>query len=214
MRSDDLGESQDQGNAGTRNKNALVTQLVEAHQDEVIDLDAEEDMDEAWVPEDNTFDLSVEEDEEKPKPALQLKYKGFSIYGRCLCIVVEPWPPKRSMSRAPQESGGISSEKYKQKPIAQSLPTTIARAKIPLFLADDNDAVPDDVQRSKPVTNSWDDVDVEMWDDNDSDTENGGMMAFSQALNMAGDSRPGAMEDDNEMEGVVLFSDADEVRQL
>jgi len=34
-----------------------------------------------------------EEEEEKPKMELQLSYQGFSIFGRCLCVVVEPYPP-------------------------------------------------------------------------------------------------------------------------
>ncbi|EEB92883.1 hypothetical protein MPER_08541 [Moniliophthora perniciosa FA553] len=47
------------------------------------------------------FTLVPDDEEEKPKPILKLKYQGFNIFGHCLCIVVEPWPPIRTPSRAP-----------------------------------------------------------------------------------------------------------------
>lgn len=34
------------------------------------------------------------DEEEKPKPIMKLKYQGFSIGGRCLCVIVEPYPPR------------------------------------------------------------------------------------------------------------------------
>ena len=47
------------------------------------------------------IELDVDEEEAKPKPTLQLTYQGFNIFGRCLCVVVEPWPPIRVASRPP-----------------------------------------------------------------------------------------------------------------
>ncbi|KAF5363927.1 hypothetical protein D9756_000477 [Leucocoprinus leucothites] len=213
---DDSDVTETDGSA-TKKKERVV-EIVDIDQDEdMIDLNAEEDTDEddeSWRPRKDTFGLPADEEEEKPKPALQLKYKGFCIYGLCLCIVVEPWPIIRSSTRPPQELGGIASKKSTDK--QTSVPpasTTIARSKTPLFLADE-DVDPDETQSQKPdpVTNPWDDL--ETMESSDDDSEVGGMMAFSQALNLAGDSRPGAVEDDDEMEGTVLFGDADEVRQL
>jgi len=156
------------------------------------------------------FDLPVDEEEEKPKPTLQLKYKGFGIYGQSICVVVEPWPVVRSENRTIQELGGISSRK---STLQQSTSTIAPRAKTPLFLADDNEMDHGvEHRQSSPTTNPWDDL--ETMEDTDDDSEVGGMMAFSQAINLAGDNRPGAAEDEDEMEGAVLFGDADEARQL
>lgn len=173
------------------------------------------DIDEVTMsPQDDTFDLPVDEEEEKPKPGLQLKYKGFSIYGQCLCIVVEPWPAVRSTNLTLQELGGISSQRSTHGQSTQAVSNVASRAKTPLFLAEDNDMDQDEVETREPnpVTHPWDDL--ERMDESDTDSEMGAMMAFSQALNLAGDNRPGAAEDEDEIEGAVLFGDADEARQL
>lgn len=173
------------------------------------------DIDEATTsPQDDTFDLPVDEEEEKPKPGLQLNYKGFSIYGQCLCVVVEPWPAVRSTNPTPQELGGISRQLSTHEQSTQAVSNVASRAKTPLFLAEDNDMDQDEVETREPnpVTHPWDDL--ERMDESDTDSEMGAMMAFSQALNLAGDNRPGAAEDEDEIEGAVLFGDADEVRQL
>ncbi|KZO97994.1 hypothetical protein CALVIDRAFT_50499 [Calocera viscosa TUFC12733] len=52
------------------------------------------------TPTDNSvidFSMDPDEDEEanKPKPELQLTYRGFSIFGCALCVIVEPYPPIR-----------------------------------------------------------------------------------------------------------------------
>lgn len=183
---------------------------TEAEEVAVVDVDQDEEM---LSPQHDTFGLPMDEEEEKPKPTLQLKYKGFSIYGQCLCVVVEPWPTVRSATRAPPELGGISNRKSTQKQSTSTVPTTASRAKTPLFLTDDND-IDQEVEPQEPnfVTSHWDDIEV--MEDSDDNSEEGGMMAFSQALNLAGDNRPGAAEDEDEMEGAVLFGDADEARQL
>lgn len=179
----------------------IETTTVDVDQDEVLVGDDREML----SPQDTTFDLPMDEEEEKPKPALQLKYKGFSIYGQCLCIVVEPWPTARTTNRTPQELGGISSKKSTPRKHTMTASTIAPRAESPLFLADD-------MEEENPISNTQNDL--ELMDDSDDDSEGGGMMAFSQALNLAGDNRPGAVEDEQEMEGAVLFGDADEARQL
>lgn len=165
----------------------------------VVDVDRDETPIDVDM-EDATFNLPIDEEEEKPKPALQLKYKGFSIYGQCLCIVVEPWPTDHIAKDPLQELGGITSQKSKYKgPHAQ---TSTPRAQTPLFLADDDMGEEDSFAQTSHGL------------DSDDDSDRGGMMAFSQALNLAGDNRPGAAEDEQEIEGAVLFGDADENRQL
>jgi len=43
-----------------------------------------------------------EQEEEKPKMELQLSYQGYSIFGRCLCVVVEPYPPTTASVEKPK----------------------------------------------------------------------------------------------------------------
>lgn len=59
----------------------------------------------------------------------------------------------------------------------------------------------DDAEREDPA-----DVNLDMEDD--------GLMAFSQALNSAGEFRTGEANDDDEMDGAIFFADADEAREL
>jgi hypothetical protein len=163
---------------------------VDVDQDDTpIDVDMDDD----------TFKLPIDEEEEKPKPALQLKYKGFSIYGRCLCVVVEPWP---TMHTAKGPLDDLTSQKSKHAKSHAQTSSSAPRAQTPLFLADDEMGEEDSIAQTSHDLNS------------DDDSDGGGMMAFSQALNLAGDNRPGAAEDEQEMEGAVLFGDADENRQL
>jgi hypothetical protein len=212
----ELDDSEDDTPGPAEKGRACRKDVIDVDQDDEM-ADEDDEDDETWNEEEDedTFDLRVDEEEDKPKPALQLKYKGFGIYGQCLCIVVEPWPAIRSTTHAPQELGGITRQSKQKQATTSSAPTVAARANTPLFLADDNEADQNETQNQRPnnpVTNAWDDL--ETMDDSDDDSEMGGMMAFSQALNLAGDSRPGAVEDDDEMEGAVLFGDADETRQL
>ncbi|KAL0568850.1 hypothetical protein V5O48_013116 [Marasmius crinis-equi] len=161
------------------------------------------------------FTLVAEEEEEKPKPVLQLKYKGFSIYGQCLCIVVEPWPPIRVSSRATSILRATPAPAPRESSIAPlefvSALEARARSKTPLFLPDideyERGTTPFTSRQSLPPITT--DVD----DDNDDD-DNGGMMQFSQVLNRAGDNRAGAIDEDEDMEGAVLFGDADEYKEL
>ncbi|KAI4525681.1 hypothetical protein K525DRAFT_265841 [Schizophyllum commune Loenen D] len=89
----------------------------------------------------SAFDLAADEEEEKPKPLLQLRYQGFSIFGHCLCVVVEPWPPMRGASLAPgSRAGSVAPSRsgslapYHRETSVQ--PPGTQRARTPLFLPD------------------------------------------------------------------------------
>ena len=133
------------------------------------------------------IDLEVDSEEEKPKPILNLTYQGFNIYGHCLCVVVEPWPVIRSMTTSLSNRSVAGSSLFQQQ---------ISRPRdersLPLFLPEE----PQDEEIS----------------DGDSDPD--GMMQFSQVLRSVGDSRAGAANDDEGMDGSVLFGDADEFKEL
>lgn len=160
------------------------------------------------------IEIDLEIEEEKPKPMLQLKYRGFSIYGHCLCIVVEPWPSMR-FSRAPSVNP--------PSPRAQSIapPDFVpansgVRARTPLFLPDDSDRDRSETpapflgQRilpPVPLFNDW------RSGDSDDDSDGGGMMEYSQVLSGGGD-RAGAAEDEEDIDGAAFFGDADEIREL
>ena len=146
------------------------------------------------------------EEEEKPKPVLNLTYQGFNIYGHCLCVVVEPWPVVRSMP--------TSLSRKKTSVVGAGLQQGTSRHgddRTPLFLPEDLDGDEEHIEMSSPgeQTNT-----IEISDgDSDSD-ESGGMMEFSQVLRSIGDSRAGAANDDEDMDGSVLFGDADEFKEL
>ncbi|KAG7096841.1 hypothetical protein E1B28_004250 [Marasmius oreades] len=190
--------------------------------DEMLDDDSDVVMEEG--PEDADFEpnsriktvqftLVPEEQEEKPKPVLHLKYKGFSIFGNCLCIVVEPWPPIRALSRAPSIFRATPVPPLRVSSIAPpefvSAVEARTRSKTPLFLPDI-----DDYERgATPFPNSQGPLSPGIVEDEDED-DYGGMMQFSQVLNSTGDHRAGAIDEDEDMEGAVLFGDADEYREL
>lgn len=166
------------------------------------------------------IDIDLEIEEEKPKPVLQLKYQDFSIYGHCLCIVVEPYPPLRSASRVPSASRAPSVAFFAPRgqstaPTTGSPAASSLRARTPLFLPDDDDrersVTPFPRQGTLPPVPLFDDGQD---DEEDPDSDNGGMMAFSQAMNGYNHLPAGAVDDDDEMDGAVFFGDADEVREL
>lgn len=165
------------------------------------------------------IDLDLDE-EEKPKPVLQLKYQDFSIYGHCLCIVVEPYPPLRLASRGPSASRAQSAAPFalRELSVAPVSANTAARARAqtPLFLPDDDDerersVTPFPRRDTLPPVPLFHEVQD---DDGREDTDNGGMMAFSQAMSAFTHLPAGAVEDDDDMDGAVFFGDADEVREL
>ena len=139
----------------------------------------------------SVIDLEVDSEEEKPKPILNLTYQGFNIYGHCLCVVVEPWPVIRSMTTTRFSNRSVAgSSLFRQQ---ASRPRDERSS--PLFF-------PEELQE--------DDIS----DGNSDSGEIGGMMQFSQVLRSVGDSRAGAANDDEGMDGSVLFGDADEFKEL
>lgn len=136
----------------------------------------------------SVIDLEVDCEEEKPKPILNLTYQGFNIYGHCLCVVIEPWPVIRSMTTSLSNRSVAGSSLFQQQ---TSRPRD--ERSTPLFL-------PEELQENEIS-------------DGDSDAA-GGMMQFSQVLRSVGDSRAGAANDDEGMDGSVLFGDADEFKEL
>ena len=135
-------------------------------------------------------DLEVNSEEEKPKPILNLTYQGFNIYGHCLCVVVEPWPVIRSMTTS------LSNRSVAGSSLVQQRTSRPRNHQTPLFF-------PEEFQE-----------DEEPIEISDGDSDFGGMMEFSQVLRSVGDSRAGAANDDEDMDGSVLFGDADEFKEL
>ncbi|KAF9476500.1 hypothetical protein BDN70DRAFT_812232 [Pholiota conissans] len=151
----------------------------------------------------DTLDLEIVE-EEKPKPVLGLTYQGFNIYGQCLCIVIEPWPTARAMP-FPLSLGtpGLT----KQTTLEASTP-----AKVPLFLPEEPDNV--EGQRSMHIDQAYLDKVLNTIEVSDDEGDMGGMMEFSRVLHNVGDSRAGAINDDDDMDESVLFGDADKFKEL
>ncbi|KAK0498639.1 hypothetical protein EDD18DRAFT_95533 [Armillaria luteobubalina] len=153
-------------------------------------------------------------EEEKPKPMLRVKYQGFDISDICLCIVVEPWPPIRMTSIAPpflrarSQTPALNRHSMPPPPVPEV--STLRREKTPLFL-------PDEYERERsetpaPFPGRYTSVAPPVHGDEDDD--GWGMMEFSQVLNAVGDSRAGAIDEDEDMDGAVFFGDADEVKEL
>lgn len=153
------------------------------------------------------------DEEEKPKPIMKLKYQGFSIGGRCLCVIVEPYPPlpkaARALSLAPT---GLAGPRAPSIAPADFILSGQQRGKTPLFLPEDDDreTTPAPWQgRMRPSVSRF----QEAQDDAD-DEDDGGMLAYSQILQSVGEYATGAAEDDDDIEGAVFFGDADENREL
>ncbi|KAG1783236.1 hypothetical protein EV702DRAFT_959815 [Suillus placidus] len=159
-----------------------------------------------------------DEDDKKDKLALKLKYQGFNIFGRCLCVVVEPWPPIRSATRAPSVMP-LTNEALRGSTITPPdfVPSNNnQRARTPLFLPEfdrGRSLTPAPFPRAKTLPP------VPLFNDPAPDSDDDGygsddLMIFSQALNAAGGMHIAAADDDDEMDGAVLFGDADEVREF
>ena len=158
------------------------------------------------------IDLEVEEEEMKPKPQLQLSFNGFDIFGRCLCVIVEPWP----VIRAPTEPQDPQSPRTATNTRAASVVPDLAsgRSQTPLFLPDDDRGVtPAPAHRNdRPPVPLFNDPPLDK-DVEDEEGEEGGMMLFSQLLSATGGLRVDA-DDDDGFDGAVLFGDADERKEL
>ncbi|GJE84178.1 hypothetical protein PsYK624_002540 [Phanerochaete sordida] len=167
----------------------------------------------APAPPADTLQGSDDEDA-KPKPLMQLRYAGFAVRGRALCVIVEPYPPlrrpSRALSLAPTGLAG---------PRAPSIapPDFVAqRARTPLFLPEDDrerSVTPAPWQRERPPVPLFHEEAPPPEDEGDGE-DDGGMMAFSQILKSVGDYATGAAEDDDEIEGAVFLGDADEAKGL
>ncbi|KAH9938212.1 uncharacterized protein B0H18DRAFT_1091036 [Fomitopsis serialis] len=158
----------------------------------------------------------VEEEDEK-KLVLRLNYEGFNIQGRHLCVVVEPYPPIRASTRAPSLAP-VFTNTQRAPSIAPPdfVPSGDARRreKTPLFLPEyDRER---SVTPAPAFTRHRTLPPVPLFTDNpeDSDSDDGGFMEFTQVLRSAGQNQAGAMEDDDEIEGAVFFGDADETKEL
>lgn len=179
----------------------------------------------AWVVDDQLsrsspdtadIELIVEEEEEKPKPLFKLKYQSFSISGHCLCVVVEPWSPQRAEAKL--RSVGLGTSISLKQSLRPSNDSVIGgqRAKTPLFFPD-NDRVPMEMEipfareRSLSSVPLFPDAMSGTEDDVHSDDD---LMSFSQTLNAAGHMHAIAADDDDDIDGAVLFGDADEIREL
>ena len=163
------------------------------------------------------IELDVDEEEAKPKPILQLKYQGFDISGRCLCVVVEPWPPIRAASRTPSVAplfSNVSQAPNIARPdfISGDQRTLMQREGTPLFLPDPDrerseTPAPSGSGRILPPVPLFNDA-IVMDEDSDEDD----LMTFSQSLNYA--SGHGVVEADDEIDGAIFFGDADEAREF
>ena len=159
------------------------------------------------------IDLEAEEEEMKPKPRFQLSFNGFNIFGRCLCVIVEPWP----VIRAPSEPQAPQSSRMSADSRAASLVPDPAsgRGQTPLFLPEDDDrgVTPAPAPRiDRPP--------VPLFSDpppgdgvRDEEDEESGMMLFSQLLSATGGLRMDA-DDEDGFDGAILFGDADERKEL
>lgn len=188
---------------------------------EAIDIDNEISVPEQpmeGITNESDILLAAEEEEEKPKPIMSLQYQGFSIHGRCLCVIVEPYPPIRSQRAVSLAPTGLVGPRAPSIAPPDFVPSDGAgqRARTPLFFPDpdydrERSATPAPFrQRIRPPVPLFNEVPTY----DDGDDEDGGMLAFSQILQSVGNYNTGAVEDDDEIDGSVFLGDADEARGL
>ncbi|KAI0284346.1 hypothetical protein BGY98DRAFT_1183677 [Russula aff. rugulosa BPL654] len=149
----------------------------------------------------DTVPIVVDDDEEpKPKLALDLKYRTFPNFNRCLCVVVEPWPSQTSgsHSRAPSLAPSTTSRAPSVAPTISEFSTNRGqRARTPLFLPDlDDESLIPGHSRFRE------------WDGSSS------LMQFSQMLSATGRAGGADVEEEEEFDGTALFADADEAKEL
>jgi hypothetical protein len=162
------------------------------------------------------LDPDAEEEATKPKPVLSLSYQNFELPGRCLCVIVEPWPVVKAAnraSRAPSLAASLRGSSIAPPGFVTSKQLA-ARGRTPLFLPDDDDDEPDQKppnapqfpqRKVLPAVPAFDE------DAADEEDENAELMQFSQALNTSGIH---GEVDDDDFEGAVFFADADEAREM
>jgi len=147
-----------------------------------------------------------------------------------LCVVVEPWPPQRGPSRAPSQIP-FSRASTRAPSIAPANFVTAAaaeavkRGRTPLFLPDNEDEdsarargitlfVPPQFPQKRLVPPVPSFTNIAPASDSEEDEDGVGLMQFSQALKSSGNFRTGDADDEDELDGGVLFGDADEAREL
>lgn len=192
-------------------KHEEVEPSLSAQQPEESSLDVEEAAPAPAGPSIIDVELVGDDEEAQPKPVLKLHYHGFNIYGRCLCVIIEPYPPLRSTTRAPSLAPMGPSRALSMAP-PDFVPSGGAaqRECTPLFLPD-----PDgEPTLAPPAMRMLPSVPLLSETEEGSDDDDGGMVLFSQILRSVGDHPPGIAEDDDEIEGAVFFGDADEMREL
>ncbi|KAF8605420.1 hypothetical protein BDV93DRAFT_521734 [Ceratobasidium sp. AG-I] len=137
--------------------------------------------------------IMVEDEEEKPKQELRLKYAGHVIPSRCICVIAEPWPA------LPTPAQLASQATRRQRRPTSPPPTTNTR---PLFRADSDDEE-EGGNKAPPKSPS---------PEFDSDDEEGRLRMFSQMINKVGERRSGvaARGGMDEFEDDALYGDADE----
>ncbi|KAN0131432.1 hypothetical protein V8E53_010809 [Lactarius tabidus] len=214
----DTGMAEDSDNGAakrTRGTDTAVTDLTDVKVEEGEEglLTAAQKL--AHGEDTGTSSEMRDDDEPKPKLALELKYQSFSNFNRCLCVVVEPWPPLRRATRAPSLAPSLTAGQSTRVPTNSE--SRYQRGKTPLFLPDldDERATPGPShRRTLPQAPLFDDseanLDIEETEDFGDSTA---IMQFSQLLNTTG-RVTGAIEEDDEFDGAVLFADADEAREL
>ncbi|CAL1700827.1 unnamed protein product [Somion occarium] len=165
------------------------------------------------------IDLTTEEEEDiKPKPILKLSYEGFNVSGRCLCVIVEPYPPLPARREVCLTPTGLVAPRAPSIALADYVLSggPEQRARTPLFLPDyderERSQTPAPFLREKtrpPVPLFYDEAEGE-----EDEELGGGMYALSQVIQSVGDNPAVAAEDDDEIEGAVFFGDADEAKEL
>ena len=137
--------------------------------------------------------IMVEDEEEKPKQELRLKYAGHVIPSRCICVIAEPWPALPTPAQLASQA-----TRRRRKPTSPP-PSTNPR---PLFRADSDDEE-EGGNKGPPKSPS---------PEFDSDDEEGRLRMFSQMINKVGERRSGvaARGGMDEFEDDALYGDADE----
>jgi hypothetical protein len=212
-----MAEGSDSGSAkGTRGTNVTTSNLKVENDDRGL-LTAVDNL--AHGEDAGTSGEMRDDDEQKPKLALELKYRSFSNFSRCLCVVVEPWPPLRRATHAPSLASSAAAASGQSTPsrVPTHSESRNQRGKTPLFLPDldDERATPGPShRRTLPPAPLFDDPQADRYIEETEDLDDSAaIMRFSQLLNSTG-RVAGAIEEDDEFDGAVLFADADEAKEL
>ena len=215
----DLNTSTTKGTRGATESTARVHVKEEEDEEDIPQTEPLSTTEESSHAEDTGISIEVDDDDEpKPKLALELKYRAFSNFNRCLCVVVEPWPPQSSYSRGPSLVPTPASREPSVAPTISRFSTNHGqRAKTPLFLpdVDDEPTTPGHSRfRTLPPVplfdappKSRDTDDMEEWDNSTS------LMQFSQMLSATGRTGGADAEEEDEFDGMALFADAEEARE-